>query len=641
MTSAGDGPDRKRDHWPVALGAAEPAFHKRDIGRSAPPGPRSSPFPLQYLAVLHVEKRAPIARRARLSCDPALPSEYGTDGGGFGFDMVRLRSVMPQTACEKFRRQAPTSSRMSGARSTHRGSFFLRLLGSPVRAACLGAIAVFLWAVAQFYRADTGFTGLVSIGDRWADLQVTALREMPHFVYEKSAGYDGAYYLQIALYPTLENPELKQAIDNLPYRARRILFSWVAWLLGFGQPAWIAQVFALFNVACWFALAWVLCRWFPLTSWENFFRWFAILFSHGLCMSVRHSLVDGPALLLIALALRWLEDGRRIAGVTTLALAGLGRETSLLAAAGLDFDPRAPRSWWRTAATAALVALPLLVWVAYLRLRFGPPGDTGMGNFTLPLAGFAEKARDAVRIAFGGHASALHWATLGVVVSLGVQWMFFVVRWQPANRWWRTGAAFALLMMFLATPVWEGFPGAATRVLLPMTLAFNVLVPRGRKWLPLVIAGNLSVFASVFEFSPPHDFYRLHGDRELREAVRVVAATGWHGPERHLERRWRWSADRSELRVINESSRSLLVALHGSASAAVEPRTVRVSLGERMIWSGEVGLAPRELRFGFTAPPGETVLVFTSNLPATKVGSDPRELAFMVANVEISVRAAP
>jgi energy-coupling factor transporter ATP-binding protein EcfA2 len=64
---------------------------------------------------------------------------------------------------------------------------------------------------------------------------VTALRNVRHYVYNQSYGYDGAYYVQLALYPTLENPELAKAIDNLPYRARRILFSWVAWLVGLGQ----------------------------------------------------------------------------------------------------------------------------------------------------------------------------------------------------------------------------------------------------------------------------------------------------------------------------------------------------------------------------------------------------------------------
>ena len=103
--------------------------------------------------------------------------------------------------------------------------------------------------------------------------------------------------------------------------------------------------------------------------------------------------------------------------------------------------------------------------------------------------------------------------------------------------------------------------------------------------------------------------------------MRVIASTGWHGPERHLEQHWRWSGERSELRIINENKFPLLLAIHGSATAAADTRTLRVNLGERMIWSGDLTPDPRELRFGFTALPGETILTFTSNLPARRIGA--------------------
>ena len=161
---------------------------------------------------------------------------------------------------------------MSAPARQFRGGLLLRLLGSPVRAAYWASVALFLYCVAQFCSPSTGFSSLISIGDMLSDSKVTALRETPHYVYESSPGYDGAYYVQIALYPTLDNPELKKAIDNLPYRARRILFCWAAWALGLGQPAWIVQAHALLNVICWLGLAWVLLRWFPATNWEYFFR---------------------------------------------------------------------------------------------------------------------------------------------------------------------------------------------------------------------------------------------------------------------------------------------------------------------------------------------------------------------------------
>lgn len=567
--------------------------------------------------------------------------------------MMRSRSVMPQTARENFGTQAPAwtpsirqpagraARRMSAPARKFRGGLLLGLLRSPLRVAYLGCVALFLWCVAQFHHGETGFSSLISIGDVLSGSKVTALRQTPHYVYEHSSGYDGAYYVQLALYPTLNNPELTKAIDNLPYRARRILFCWAAWALGLGQPAWVVQAHALLNVICWLALAWVLLRWFPATGWHNFFRWGAVMFSHGVCMSVRNSLVDAPSLLLVALALRWFEDGRRSAGAVTLALAGLGKETSLLASAGLDVLWRQPRTWWRTAVTVALIAMPLLAWMTYVRLKFGPAEDPGLGNFTLPLAGYWEKLQVSWHDALAADGAELSWATLGVVIALAAQWIFFVVRWRPDDRWWRVGVGFAVMMTFLSTPVWEGYPGAATRVLLPMTLAFNVLVPRSPRWWPLLIAGNLTVAASVFTFSPPHDFYHIRGDADLRAAVRVVPSGGWHGPERHLDEKWRWAGEQAELRIYNTGPVPVGFVMQAKASAVTQPRQLRVSAGGKLLWGETVNEVPRDLRFGLTLPPGETTLAFVTDRPAEKVGTDPRELAFRVANVKLFVAPAP
>jgi hypothetical protein len=85
--------------------------------------------------------------------------------------------------------------------------------------------------------------------------------------------------------------------------------------------------------------------------------------------------------------------------------------------------------------------------------------------------------------------------SLLILVSLAVQALFIVVRPRWKDPWWRLGCAYVILMLFFGRPVWESDP-SALRVLLPMTLAFNVLLTRvDRPYLfwPLVVAGNLSV----------------------------------------------------------------------------------------------------------------------------------------------------
>ncbi len=530
------------------------------------------------------------------------------------------------------------------------GGVLLHRLRLRPQLACVAAIVFFLGAVAQYYQRDTGFSSLLSIGDILDRTKVTALRKVPHYVYDDSAGYDGAYYVQLALNPLLDNPELLEAIDNLPYRAKRMLPSWVAWTLGFGQPAWIVQVHALINVACWLALAWVLFRWFPPTTWENFLRWAAVLFSHGLCMSVRHSLVDGPALLLVALAMRWLEEGRRPAGYVALALAALTKETSLLAGAGLGPGPapaggsgwRSPRQWGRMALIAIGIALPLLAWMLYVRLKFGPAEDPGMGNFTLPLVGFAEKVAFTWKDLNGPDATPLSWATLATITALAVQGLFFALRWRPTDRWWRIGASFALMMVFMSTPVWEGYPGAATRVLLPMTLAFNILVPRGWRWAAIFLIGNLTLTATYYEYSPPYEFHTVRGVEPLARAVRVLPGKGWYGTEINAKYHWRWTSGDAALRLLNDSGGPVLVTLQGQASSVEGERRLRISLGERMLWGDTVvAKSYTGFQFGLTLPPGETVLAFRSDRPAERSGTDLRELSFLVANLEVVVRPAP
>jgi hypothetical protein len=58
-------------------------------------------------------------------------------------------------------------------------------------------------------------------------------------------------------------------------------------------------------------------------------------------------------------------------------------------------------------------------------------------------------------------------------------------------------------MLAVDAAVWGGYPGAVTRVLLPMTLAFNLLLPSGKAFWPVWTAGNLPVLAGIAELHVP------------------------------------------------------------------------------------------------------------------------------------------
>ncbi|HWB61397.1 MAG TPA: hypothetical protein VG733_18085, partial [Chthoniobacteraceae bacterium] len=352
-------------------------------------------------------------------------------------------------------------------------------------------VAGFLVLVANFYRPGYGFTGLIEFGDQFDTTNIAGL----HCLVEPgSAGYDGQFYAKLSLDPLLVNPaKASTGIDAPYYRARRIFLSWSAWALGLGHPAWIVQVYALQNVACWLALAWLLTRWFPPLDFNNFARWAGILFSFGLMHSVRASLTDGPALLLVATALVLYEKKKETLASVVLAVAGLMRETSLLGFAALaDPAKRTPRDAARLVLRSVLVAAPLACWIIYLQLRLGNSHNAaGVGNFGVPFVAWAQKWASVLPLLGKVHWG---WRVVAIQLALTVQAFYFFLHPQPSKPAWRIGAVFAALMFCLGSAVWGGIPGATGRAVLPMLLAFNLVVPRGsRWWMVLLVAGNLSV----------------------------------------------------------------------------------------------------------------------------------------------------
>jgi hypothetical protein len=514
-----------------------------------------------------------------------------------------------------------------------------------VRLAYGAAAVFFLSLVARFYLPGTGFTSLLSIGSHTDVKAVPRLAAVPHYVAEDSWGYDGTYYVQLALHPWLDEPEqLRKAIDNVPYRARRILPSWVAWTLGLGQAEWIVQVFALLNVGVWLALGWVLLRWLPPDNWANLLRWGGVMFSHGMCMSVRNSLADAPGLLLVALMVAAVERGRTPRAVLALGAALLTKETSLLA--GSVLVPRrgsGVAAWARAAGWIAVAVVPFVAWLGYVRWRAGHNPDAGLGNFAIPLTGLAEKIGIALAKISAGTTTPEYVGNVLVVVALVTQAAFLLLRREPGKPWWRVGASFAVLMLCVAEPVWEGYPGAATRVLLPMLLAFNLLVPRGRRWLGVLVLGNLTALVGVAGFDDaPHECFVVSGRSAVRADVKLERGAGWYAPEGDGRRQWRWSRGPGILKLTNRGTEPVAVRVSGQIAGVKAARGTLRADG-RVVWAGEVG----HRRSAFAAEEfllpggGSTEVEFATDAPGVRfVNGDDRVLAFAVFDVDIAVARA-
>jgi len=361
----------------------------------------------------------------------------------------------------------------------------------------LAAVVLFIQSIRQFHHRGTGFTEFIDFGDQFYGTVLPSIRNVPRYTDPRSPGYDGQFYAQLAVEPLLRDRAIDAALDNPPYRARRILFSWTAYVFGLGRPDWILKAYALQNIVAWLLLAMLLLRWFPPTTARNFVPWFGCLYGIGMANSVRFALLEGPTMVIIVLAVWTMERGRPWAAAGMLGLVGLARETSALTSAMLvERLPRTAHHWIVLASKGVIVGLPFVLWVLYVRSLYPHFNLSNPDSFTLPFSGYLERWR-----AIAGELTTAGWWSFGrfnlaTMIGLTTQLAFLALRRDWDDAWWRTGATYCVLMPLLSYLVWEGTPGAAPRVLLPAAFAFNVLVTRlpNRWFWPLVILGNLSVW---------------------------------------------------------------------------------------------------------------------------------------------------
>jgi len=521
-------------------------------------------------------------------------------------------------------------------------SFGTELWGRRYAIVYIALLIRFVIEIGSWHDPHTGFTSLIWFGERFAPRRVAPLSGIPIYTdaYPLSDGYDGQFYAQLAVAGNPFDRDLQRSLDSPSYRGRRILLPELAHLAGLGRPAWIVQAYALANLLCFLILAALLARWwFPPTDLHNLLRWVGTLFGAGMVISVTRSLTDGPALLVIAIGGRLVEKNRGRIGGAVLAAAGLVRETSILCAAAFAPTTEAERRKWPRAALAALLCIgPTMLWAAILSHHYG--GGAGTRNFDLPFVSLAKKVAEIVRV-WRSHGFDLHARTeLFSVVALGTEVGFLWLRPRPDRVWWRIGAAFSVLWVFLGWAVWEGSPSAMTRAVLPLTLAFNQLVPRTRRGLVLLLAGNLTVLSSfgIVRSIPAEQ-------PTFERGVTCRYRDGWLGPE-HLGRDvWRWASGSASLTLNNPTPQPLGATL-GFEISSVLPRTVTL----RAVADAQAG--PRSIslptsrrlseRYGpFSLPPGDSTVTFTTSEPPwTESASSKRPLTFSLHNLEVKIGPA-
>lgn len=363
-----------------------------------------------------------------------------------------------------------------------------------------------LFLILLFAKFDPhfGFSELAGFGADYERVKTAKLESLS--VYEKpdSTGYDGQFYTQIALDPALSDPALEEAIDHPSYRARRILLPVLAFVLGLGQPALILQLHSLLNVGFLALTGWLLLRWAPATSAENFARWFFCIFSLGALESVRYSLADLPVLTLGLATIALLETARPKTALAANALAALTKETSLIHAV-LFLAPNNENDCLLNRLTRAILAfaiaaIPLAIWMLYVSHRF-PLTVNSADNIELPFSALTRAIIESWQNLVVSGPSSRYTFRLIAIAGLIFQFLYLLVRPQPRSRLWLFGIAYALLFVTLGDAVWRGY-WAGCRILLPLNIAFNLLLSDRNKplfWTAIILT-NLSFLHGIIRW---------------------------------------------------------------------------------------------------------------------------------------------
>lgn len=368
----------------------------------------------------------------------------------------------------------------------------MRFRPHPVIFWCLILFAVISWL--QVWSGANGFTKVIRFGDEFQDRALPELRDVPHHVFQNS-GYDGQFYAQMALHPLVSSDAIARAVDGPNYRFRRILPSWLAWVGGMGQPWWILQAFSVLPMLAWLVLAFLLVRfWLPLDSTQNLVRALGCLFGVGVIASIELATPDLIGTVLVLASVTAFVRQREKSSIACLAAALLCKETFLLAGIlRLNGFGGGWKAWRQRLLFGLMATLPLALWMFYLWNLGYPPSGGSSRNFTMPGVGLWFEAKEAWGFLLEGKNY-----NFFALFGLGIQGLCLLFYRRPEQPLWRVGMVFLALAFFLGEAVWEADPGAAYRVLIPITLAFNLCLPRDRREsLSFLLLGNISILVGM------------------------------------------------------------------------------------------------------------------------------------------------
>ena len=252
-------------------------------------------------------------------------------------------------------------------------------------------IVLSIVSVLFYFTFDRQITGFFCIGDI---LPISPyIDRSSAYVFKGKVGYDGQFFLAIALDPALRNERTIGALDNPKFRYRRIGYPVVGYIVGFGNGELIPYAMVGMNLFCIVIIVLLISFLFQIESSGTQHSWLPLLILAipGIWATLCTSTADLLGTTLFAATLVGIRLCRIGLASVTLCLACLTRETYLgVAVILILLELRRDAS---NALGLILATVPALLWNAlvYVHIREGTSGIRE--TFGVPFAGILAKGQ--------------------------------------------------------------------------------------------------------------------------------------------------------------------------------------------------------------------------------------------------------
>jgi hypothetical protein len=355
----------------------------------------------------------------------------------------------------------------------------------PAPFAALICLLYFLAILPQLihHRFDT--TVLIVAGEEFVDRN----KVTPPVAVRSNIGYDGQFYFRLAVNPfSLAKEAYGVRIDNLPWRAQRILYPVLAHVVALGQARWVPPALLLVNLAGLVAMAYFAARIGGRLQFGPAFP-VVIMLWPSLIMTLGRDLIEIVAAAFLLAAINSYLARRLVPFALFGAAATLTRETSFLFLFGVfAFEALAVirrEQPPRAAIICGLAMVPNLVWRGVVQIVTGESlTRTQIINMDFPLFGFV-KAFAAVHDVTADDVFVI--VVLVFMLAFLIIVAFCILRWRQWDGLAAGWLVLAALMLCMAAATGALIaPGSSLRAFTECFVVGMIIIAKTPAWRPVV-----------------------------------------------------------------------------------------------------------------------------------------------------------